>query len=157
MSYKRNVRGVFEAVGQQRVILRVIVGCAVVIAATAGHVKAVEGAISGLNWISEGQPLTESQAEEVRAIWRVIGDQEIVAWNGHEWLAKTVDQKKEAIDSARKAWKTAGYQNIETAEYFIEDIDKYYKHHGKKDPKEGVKEKVGLVVSLSAFFGGMER
>lgn len=45
---------------------------------------------------------------------------------------------------------------IESVEYFIEDIDKYYNHHGKKDLKEGLKEKVGLVVSLSAFFAGME-
>lgn len=155
VAYKRNMKGVFEAIGRQRAILRVIAGCAVVIAAIAGPVRAVEGAISGLNWISEGQSLTESQAEEVRAIWRVIGDQEIVAWNGQEWLAKTADQKRKAIETAHKAWETAGYQNIETAEYFIEDVDEYYNYHVMKNPGEITKSKVGLVLSLSAFFAGL--
>ncbi|MFH1575868.1 MAG: hypothetical protein ABIB55_02915, partial [Candidatus Nealsonbacteria bacterium] len=122
-----------------------------------GHLRGVEGAISGGNWTREGKILTESEAEEVRAIWRVIGDQEIVTWDGKEWLAKTENQKREAIEKVCEAWEKAGYQKIESAEYFIEDVDKYYNHHGQKDSKEDLTEKVGLVVSLSAFFAGIEK
>ena len=52
--------------------------------------------------------------------------------------------------------KTGGYQRIESVKYFVKDVDKYYNYHRKKDPQEGLKEKVGMVVSLSAFFAGME-
>lgn len=100
--------------------------------------------------------LTESEAEEVRAIWRVIGGQEIVTWDGKEWMAKTEDQKRKVIKKVCEAWEKAGYQKIESTEYFIEDVDKYYNHHRKREPEESMKEKVGLVVSLSAFFTGIE-
>ena len=142
---------------KSRYKLRILVVFAVAIVAITGHLRGVEGAISGGNWTREGRTLTESEAEEVRAIWRVIGDQEIVTWDGKEWIAKTEDQKREAIEKICEAWKKVGYQGVESVEYFIEDIDKYYNHHGQKDPEEGLKEKVGLVVSLSAFFAGMER
>lgn len=121
-----------------------------------GHLRSVEGAVSAGNWTREGRVLTESEAEEARVIWRVIGDQEIVTWDGKEWLAKTENQKREAIKKVCEAWEKAGYQKIESIKYFVEDVDKYYNHHGKKDPEEGLKEKVGLVVSLSAFFAGVE-
>ena len=130
---------------------------AIVTLGITGHLRSVEGAISGRNWTREGKTLTESEAEEVRAIWRVIGDQEIVTWDGKEWLVKTENQKKEAIEKVCEAWEKAGYQGIESIEYFVEDIDKYYNHHGQKHPKEGLKEKVGLVLSMSAFFAGIER
>jgi len=32
-------------------------------------------------------------------------------------------------------------------------VGKHYNHHEKKSPKEGLKGKVGLVVSLVAFLG----
>ena len=83
-------------------------------------------------------------------------DQEIVTWDGKEWLAKTEKQKREAIEKVCEAWGKAGYQKIESIKYFVEDVDKYYNHHDQKDLKEGLKEKVGLVVSLSAFFCGVE-
>ena len=70
-------------------------------------------------------------------------------------MAKTENQKRVALKKVCAAWGKAGYQGVESVEYFIEDIDKYYNHHGKKDPQEGLKEKVGMVVSLSAFFAGM--
>ena len=87
-----------------------------------GHLKGVEGAVSGGNWTGEGRfrILTESEAEEVRVIWRVIGDQEIVTWDGKEWLAKTENQKKEAIKKVCEAWEKAGYRKIESIKYFIE-------------------------------------
>jgi len=151
------VRGIFEGFGEKMTILRILIIFAVITLCITGYLRGVEGAISGGNWTREGKALTESEAEEDRAIWRVIGDQEIVAWDGKEWLAKTEDQKREAIKKVCEAWKKAGYQKIESVEYFVEDVDKYYNHHGQKDPEEGLKEKVGLVVSLSAFFAGMER
>jgi len=140
---------------KSRYKLRILVVFAVAIVAITGHLRGVEGAISGGNWTGEGRILTESEAEEVRAMWRAIGDQEVVTWDGKEWIAKTEDQKREAIEKICEAWKKVGYQGVESVEYFIEDIDKYYNHHGKKDPQEGLKEKVGMVVSLSAFFAGM--
>ena len=129
---------------------------AIAISGITGHLRGVEGAISGENWTGEGRILTESEAEEVRAIWRVIGGQEIVTWDGKEWMAKTENQKREVIEKVCEAWKKAGYQKIESIKYFVEDVDKYYNHHGQKNPKEGLEEKVGLVVSLSAFFAGIE-
>ena len=151
------MRGEFEATRSKKRILGILTVFAIAILGITGHLRGVEGAISGGNWTREGRTLTESEAEEVRAIWRVIGDQEIVTWDGKEWLAKTEDQKIEAIKKVCAAWAKVGYQKIESIEYFIEDIDKYYNHHGQKDPEEGLKEKVGLVVSLSAFFAGIER
>ncbi|MBL7131571.1 MAG: hypothetical protein ISS45_09265 [Candidatus Omnitrophica bacterium] len=149
------MKGIFEANRGKRRILRILTVFAVATLGITGHLKGVEGAIGGGNWPGEGKVLTESEAEEVRAIWRVIAGQEIVTWDGKEWLAKTENQKREAIKKVCEAWKKAGYQKIESVEYFVEDVDKYYNHHGKKDPEEGLKEKVGLVVSLSAFFAGM--
>jgi hypothetical protein len=156
MSYKQNIRGIFEGFVEKRAILRVLMVFAVVILGIAGHLRSVEGAISGGNWTREGKTLTESEAEEVRAIWRAIGDQEVVTWDGKEWMTKTEDQKREAIKKVCAAWEKAGYQKIESVEYFIEDLDKYYNHHGGKDPEEGLKAKVGLVVSLAAFFAEMD-
>lgn len=127
---------------------------AIAIVSLTGHLRGVEGAVSGGNWTGEGsfRILTESEAEEVRAIWRVIGDQEIVTWDGKEWIAKTEGQKREAIKKVCEAWEKAGYQRIESIKYFVEDVDKCYNHHGQKDPKKGLRGKVGLVLSLSAFF-----
>ena len=132
---------------------------AIVTLSITGYLRGAEGALTGVIGIEEQEfeGLTRSQAEEVIKIWRVIGDQEIVSWDGKEWMAKTEDQKRDAIEKVCEAWRKAGYQNIESVEYFVEDVDKYYNYHGKKDPEEGLKEKVGLVVSLVAFFGGMER
>lgn len=157
MACKRNMKDKFGASMGKRRILRILTVFAVAILGITGHLRGVEGAISGGNWPGEGKVLTESEAEEVKVIWRVIGDQEIVTWDGKEWLAKTEDQKRETIKKVCEAWEKAGYQRIESIEYFVEDVDKYYNHHGQKNPKEGLKEKVGLVVSLSAFFGGMEK
>ena len=149
------MRGEFEATRSKKRILGILTVFAIAILGITGHLRGVEGAISGGNWTREGRTLTESEAEEVRAMWRAIGDQEVVTWDGKEWIAKTEDQKREAIEKICEAWKKVGYQGVESVEYFIEDIDKYYNHHGKKDPQEGLKEKVGMVVSLSAFFAGM--
>jgi len=149
------MKGEFEATRGKKRILGILTVFAIAILGITGYLRGVEGAISGGNWTREGRTLTESEAEEVRAIWRVIGGQEVVSWDGKEWIAKTEDQKREAIEKICEAWKKVGYQGVESVEYFIEDIDKYYNHHGKKDPQEGLKEKVGMVVSLSAFFAGM--
>jgi len=149
------VRDIFEGFDEKMTILRILMVFAVITLGITGHLRDVEGAISGGNWPGEGRTLTESGAEEVRAIWRAIGGQEIVTWDDKEWLAKTDNQKRETIEKVCEAWKKAGYQKIESIKYFVEDVDKYYNHHGQKNPKEGLKEKVGLVVSLSAFFGGM--
>ena len=158
MAYRRNVRGIFEGFDEKMTILRILIIFAVITLGITGHLRSVEGAISGGNWTGEGgyRTLTESEAEEVRAIWRVIGDQEIVTWDGKEWLAKTENQKREAIEKVCEAWEKAGYQKIESIKYFVEDVDKYYNHHGQKNPKEGLKEKVGLMISLSAFFAGIK-
>jgi len=150
------MKGKFEATKDKRRILGILTVFAIAILGITGHLRGVEGAISGENWTREGRILTEGEAEEVRAIWRVIGDQEIVTWDGKEWMAKTENQKRVALKKVCAAWGKAGYQGVESVEYFIEDIDKYYNHHGQKDPEEGLKEKVGLVVSLSAFFAGRE-
>ena len=147
----------FETTRAKRRILRILTVFAIAIVAITGHLRGVEGAISVGNWTGEGRVLTENEAEEVREIWRVIGDQEIVTWDGKEWMAKTENQKREAIERVCEAWEKAGYKRILSVDYFVEDIDKYYNHHGKKNPEEGLKEKVGLVVSLSAFFAGMMR
>ena len=146
---------IFEATRGKKRNLGILTVFVTVILGITGHLRGVEGAISGGNWTREGKTLTESEAEEVRAIWRVIGDQEIVTRDGKEWLAKPENQKREAIEKVCEAWEKAGYKKIESIKYFVEDVDKYYNHHGQKDPKEGLKEKVGLVVSLSAFFAGM--
>ena len=153
------MRGIFEGFAKKMAILRILVVLAIASVGITGHLRGVEGAVSGGNWTGEGRyrTLSESEAEEVRAIWRVIGDQEIVTWDGKEWIAKTEEQKKEAIEKVCAAWKQTGYQKIESVEYFVKDVDKYYNHHGKKDPKEGLKAKVGLVVSLAAFFAGMDK
>ena len=153
------MKGRFEAIRSKWRYLRILMVFVIAIVGLTGHLKGVEGAVSGGNWTGEGRfrILTESEAEEVRAIWRVIGSQEIVTWDGKDWLAKTEDQKREAIEKVCAAWAKAGYQKIESIEYFIEDVDKYYNHYKQKDPKEGLKEKVGLVVSLSAFFVKMEK
>lgn len=152
------MKGKFEATRGKKRILGILMVFAIVILGITGHLRGVEGAISGGNWTGEGgyRTLTESEAEEVRAIWRVIGNQEIVTWDGKEWLAKTDNQKREAIEKVCEAWGKVGYKRIEAVEYFIEDVNKYYNYHGKNDPEEGLKEKVGLVVSLSAFFAGIK-
>ena len=100
--------------------------------------------------------LSEKEVKEVKRILRVIANHEIVKWNGEEWLSKTESQKKEAIKRACEAWRKARYQRIESIEYFIEDIDKYYRHFEQKNPEEGMTAKVGLLLSLSAFFSGIE-
>jgi len=158
MAYRRNMKGRFEAIRRKWRYLRILMVFVIAIVGLTGHLKGVEGAVSGGNWTGEGRfrILTESEAEEVRVIWRVIGDQEIVTWDGKEWLAKTENQKKEAIKKVCEAWEKAGYRKIESIKYFIEDVDKYYNHHGQKDPKESLKEKVGLVLSISAFFAGIK-
>jgi len=157
MAYRRNMKGKFEAIKDKRRILRILMVFAIAIVGMTGHSRGAEGAVSGGNWTGEGgyRTLSESEAEEVRAIWRVIGAQGIVTWDGKEWIAKTEDQKREAIEKVCAAWAKAGYQKIESIEYFIEDVDKYYNHYKQKDPKEDLKEKVGLVLSLAAFFTGM--
>ena len=151
------MKGKFEINNGKIRILRILTVFAIASIGVIGHLKGVEGAVSGGNWTGESgyRALTESEAEGVRAIWRVIGDQEIVTWDGKEWIAKTEDQKREAIEKVCAAWAKAGYQKIESIEYFIEDVDKYYNHYKQKDTKEGLKEKVGLVLSLVAFFTGM--
>ena len=151
------MKGIFEATRGKKRFLGILTVFAIAIMGITGHLRDVEGATSGGNWTREGKILTESEAEEVRAIWRVIGDQEIVAWDGKEWLAKPEDRKREAIKKVCEAWEKSRVSKIESVEYFIEDVDKYYNHHGQKDPEEGLKEKVGLVVSLSAFFAGVEK
>jgi len=151
------MKGIFEATRGKRRISGILTVFVIAILGITGHLRGAEGAISGGNWTREGKALTESEAEEVRAIWRVIGDQEIVTWDGKEWLAKTEDQKRKAIEKVCEAWEKAGYQKIESINYFVEDIDKYYNHYGQKDPEEGLKEKVGLVVSLAAFFAGIAK
>jgi len=152
------MKGKFEGIKGKRCILRILAFFVAIILGVTGHLRGVEGALTSEIEIEgeEFKGLTRSQAEEVKKIWRVIGDQEIVTWDGKEWLAKTEAQKKDAIKKACEAWRKAGYQNIESVEYFVEDIDKYYNHYRQKDPEE-LKTKVGLVLSLSAFFGGMER
>ncbi len=150
------MKGKFEATRGKKRVLGILTVFAIAILGITGHLRSAEGAISGENWTREGKTLTESEAEEVRAIWRVIGEQEIVTWDGKEWLAKNEKQKREAIEKVCEAWGKAGYQKIESIKYFVEDVDKYYNHHGQKNPKEGLKEKVGLMISLSAFFAGIK-
>jgi hypothetical protein len=103
------MKGNFEASRGKKRILWILTVFAIAILGIAGHLRGAEGAISGGNWTREGKTLTESEAEEVRAIWRVIGDQEIVTWDGKEWLAKTAEQKREAIEKVCGAWAKAGY------------------------------------------------
>jgi len=74
-----------------------------------GHLRSVEGALSHGKWIEDGKRLTDSEAEEVLVIWRVIKEQEIVTWYDKEWMAKTEKQKQEAIKKVCKAWEKAGY------------------------------------------------
>ncbi len=120
--------------------------------------EGVEAALNNEIWPEEtgSRILSENEAKEVQKIWRVIGDQEIADWDGKEWLSKTEVQKKEAIKRSCNAWRKAGYQRIEPVEYFIKDIDEYYRHFEQKNPKEGIESKAGLVLSLSAFFSGIE-
>ena len=142
---------------KSRYKLRILVVIATIVLGITGFLREGESAIPDGIMVEkdEFRGLTKSEAEEVIKIWRVISDQEIVEWSGKEWAAKTEEQKSEAIEKVCAAWEKAGYKRIESVDYFVEDIDKYYNHHGKKDPEEGLKGKVGLVVSLSAFFAGM--
>ena len=119
----------------------------------------VEAAINSKMWTEEAgiMVLSENEAKEVQKIWRVIGDQEIVKWDGKEWLTKTEAQKEGVIKRACEAWRKAGYQRIESIEYFIEDIDKYFRHFEQKNPEEAPESKAGMVLSLSAFFSGIDR
>lgn len=140
-------------------ILRGLAGFAVMMIGIVGNLRGVEGAINanyGQNIRGWENPLTNNEAEKVKEIWRGIKTQEIVGWNGEKWLGLSTVDKEEAINKAREAWEIAGYKNIESAEYFVEDIDKFYNHHMQKDPQKA-KEKVGLTLSLSAFFAGMEK
>ena len=100
--------------------------------------------------------LSEKEAKELKRILRVIANHKIINWDGKEWLAKTEAQKKEAIKRACEAWRKARYQRIESIKYFIEDIDEYYRHFEQKNSGEGMTKKVGLVLSISAFFSGIE-
>jgi len=155
------MKGKFETVVRKMAILKIfkiLTVFVVIIVGIAGHLKSAEAKTEGGIWTRQSRfrTLTESEAEEVRAIWRVIGDQEIVTWDGKEWMAKTEDQKREAIKEVCEAWEKSGYQKIESIKYFIEDVDKYYNHYKQKGTKEGLKEKVGLVVCLSAFFYEIE-
>jgi hypothetical protein len=152
------MRGYLGKIVGKMLILRILTVFIVVIVGITGHLKSSEAKIEGGFWTGERgfRTLTESEVEEVREIWRAIGDQEIVNWDGKEWMAKTKNQKREAIEKVCEAWERAGYQGIESVDYFVEDIDKYYNHHGQKDPEKGLETKVGLVLSLSAFFAGME-
>lgn len=138
--------------------LKILILIMVVALGLGEWIKVAEGAITSQIEVKgeEFKGLSKSEAERVIKIWRVIGDQEIVNWDGKEWLAKTEDQKRETIEKVCEAWRKAGYQNIESVKYFVEDIDKCYNHHRQKESREGLKEKAGLVVSLSAFFAGME-
>jgi len=149
------MKGLFKIIKYKKRILGILTVFAIAILGITGHLRGAEGAIDRGNQTREGKILTKSESEKVKAIWRVIGDQEIATWGGKEWLAKTEKQKKEAIEKVCEAWKKEGYQRIKSIEYFVEDVDSYYFHHGKKNPEEGLKEKVGLVVSLSAFFAEM--
>ena len=99
------MKGKFEATKGKKRILGILTVFAIAILGITGHLRGVEGAISGGNWTREGRILTESEAEEVRAIWRVIGDQEIVTWDGKEWMTKTENQKRESIEKVCEAWK----------------------------------------------------
>ncbi len=140
-------------------ILRVWAVFGVMVIGIVGNLRGVEGAISanfGQNITGWENPLTDSEAEKVKEIWREIKTQEIVGWNGEKWLELSTVDKEEAINKAREAWEIAGYKNIGSAEYFIEDIDKFYNHHIQKDPQKA-KEEVGLTLSLSAFFAGMKK
>lgn len=149
--------GEFETTMGKRRILKILMVFAIAILSIAGHLRGVEGAISGGNRTGEVRTLTESEAEEVRAIWRAIGGQEIVTWDGKEWMAKTQNQKREVIKKVCEAWEKAGYQKIKSIEYFVEDIDKYFRYFGQKNFEEEMKAKVGLMLSLSAFFQGLKR
>jgi len=44
---------------------------------------------------------------------------------------------------------------IESIDYFVEDIDKFYNHHLQKEEDSNVK--AGFVLSMSAFFAGIEK
>ena len=96
----------------KRRILKILMVFAIAILSIAGHLRGVEGAISGGNRTGEVRTLTESEAEEVRAIWRAIGGQEIVTWDGKEWMAKTQNQKREVIKKVCEAGEKAGYQSV---------------------------------------------
>ncbi|MBU0571377.1 MAG: hypothetical protein KKC50_04975 [Candidatus Omnitrophica bacterium] len=106
------MKGIFEATRGKKRIWGILTVFAIAILGITGHLRGAEGAISGGNWTREGKTLTESEAEEVRAIWRVIGDQEIVTWDGEEWLAKTKDQKREAIKKVVKRGKKQGIKKL---------------------------------------------
>lgn len=56
--------------------------------------------------------------------------------SGRDWLAKTKEQKREVVKKACEAWRKAGYQDIKSGDYFVEDIDKYYNYHGKKNSEK---------------------
>lgn len=86
MAYKRNMGIKNRAI---KVGLRILVTLAVSVTITTGiggHLKGAEGAIPDEIRVEnrEFRGLSKSEAEEVRAIWRVIGDQEIVTWDGKE-------------------------------------------------------------------------
>lgn len=65
------MRGIFEGFDEKMTILRILIIFAVITLGITGYLKGVEGAVSGGIWTREGKTLTESEAEEVRAIWRV--------------------------------------------------------------------------------------
>lgn len=141
-------------------ILKVLAIFAVMMIGIAGHLRGVEGALNantGQNIRGLDSPLTDSEAEQVREIWRAIKAQEIVSWDGEKWLEMSTVDKEKAISQAKEDWETAGYKNIASAEYLIEQIDKYYDYFLQKDSQKAKKEKVGLQLSLSAFFAGMEK
>ncbi len=143
---------------EKTAILRGLAVFAVMIYGSVGHLKGVEGALNANlgqnNTVCEGY-LTDNEAKDVIEIWRVIKTQEIVDWNGEKWLEMSTVDKEEALSKAREAWIEAGYKNIATAEYLVEEVDKYYNYHLQKNPPKAKEEKVGLTLSLSAFFAGM--
>jgi hypothetical protein len=156
--YKRNMKGIFEAYSEKMVLLKGLVVFAVFALGVVGHLKGAEGSIPDKTKVEkeEERILTDNQAKEVIKIWRVIGDQEIVTWDGKEWLAKTKAEKREAIGKACEAWREAGYKNIESVDDIIKDVDKYYRHFEQKRSEE-LEEKIGTTISLQVFFGGMEK
>lgn len=103
------------------------------------------------------QPLTEAQAKQVQEIWRVIVGREIVEWDGETWLGLSQEQKEESATQICTAWMLAGYQRIPLPDFLVKSIDEHYQHFIETGDTQGLKAKVGLTMSIGAFFAGMEK
>ncbi|MBU1091800.1 MAG: hypothetical protein ABIK21_08570 [bacterium] len=153
------MRGKIYVINEKRVIFRILM-IFVVGVVSIGYTKDVRGVSESILPRIDGysrKPLTENEAEQVREMWRVISGQEIVSWNGKRWLGLVTVDKEKAISEARGAWLAAGYENIESVDYFIEDMNLHYVSQLEKNPQKPKDEKVGLALCLSAFFSGMKK